>query len=109
MTSTIVYPPGAKSGFAAASRAGGGATRDASCVEAARKPPGGARIVSVPGAAAPTVAVVSASGTGQTGQPVLPIVARRARLLREQSLVSPGGVLVFVVGLALIGVCTAIF
>lgn len=109
MTSTIDYPPVEQSGFAAASRPDGGAKTDVSCFEAARKPSGSAQIVQVPGKASPPVAVVSPSGIGQTAQPATPVPARRARLLRDLSVVSPSGVLVFVVGLALIGICTAIF
>ena len=109
MTSTIDCPPVEQSGFAIASRPDGGAKTDVSCFEAARKPSGSAQVMPVSGALATPVAVVSASGIGQTAQSATPVPARRARLLRDLSLVSPAGVLVFVVGLALIGICTAIF
>lgn len=109
MTSTIEYPPAEQSGFSAAARPDRGAKSDLSCFEAAPTPPGGAQIAPAAGMASPPAAVAAASGTGQTGQPATPVPARCARMLRDLSLVSPEGVLVFMVGLALIGICTAIF
>ena len=109
MMSTIEYPPVAKSGFSSGARPDGGANADASYRETARKPAGDAQTMPVPCVAATPVTALSASGTAQTGQPAIPVEARRARLLRDLSLVSPAGVLVFLVGLALISICTAIF
>lgn len=76
-----------------------------------------ARLSGVPGAApsaqvrgvTPTPAApIPAAAAAQAGPPAAALASRRARLLRDLALVSPGGVLIFALGLALIGISTAI-
>ena len=93
------------------------APRDPATSDNAGSHDGPARLSGVPGAApsaqvrpvaSTPAAPLPASAAPQAGPPAAALASRRARLLRDLSLVSPGGVLIFVLGLALIGISTAI-